>query len=194
MSASTDARSPEDAEPSSEASPRAARAHGRVVEQLRTLGVEPSDLLVVHTSFRAVRPLEDGPAGLIESLQQAVTPEGSLLMPSWPEHATEPFDPDHTPVSTDLGIVAETFRRMPDVLRAGHAASFAAWGAHAQDLLQDPMPIPPHRLESPVGRAWQHDAKILLLGVGHDANTTIHLAEVLAGVRYGIEHRCRIHD
>ena len=28
------------------------------------------------------------------------------------------------------------------------------------------------------------DAEILLLGVGHDANTTVHLAENLAGVRY----------
>lgn len=154
----------------------------------------PGDLLVVHASFRALRPVEDGPAGLIQSLQRAVTPRGGLLMPSWPEDATAPFDPRATPTSADLGIVAETFRSLPDVERADHAASFAAWGAHTASLLRDPMPLPPHRLESPVGRAWEHDAKVLLLGVGHDANTTIHLAEVLAGVPYGIEHRCRIRD
>lgn len=165
-----------------------------VTRQLRRLGVGDGDLLVVHTSFRAVRPVEGGPAGLIEALQRAVTSSGTLLMPSWPEHATEPFDPDHTPVSADLGIVAETFRQMPGVRRADHAASFAAWGRHAEALLRDPMPLPPHRLESPVGRAWQLDGMVLLLGVGHDTNTTIHLAEVLAGVRYGIEHRCRIRD
>jgi aminoglycoside N3'-acetyltransferase len=42
----------------------------------------------------------------------------------------------------------------------------------------------PHGIDSPVGRAHELDAQILLLGIGHDANTTIHLAEEIAGVRY----------
>ena len=35
-----------------------------------------------------------------------------------------------------------------------------------------------------MGRVYELDGQVLLLGVGHDANTTIHLAEPLAGVRY----------
>ena len=31
---------------------------------------------------------------------------------------------------------------------------------------------------------WEHGGGVLLLGVDHDANTTVHLAEHLAGVRY----------
>ena len=31
---------------------------------------------------------------------------------------------------------------------------------------------------------WEHGGSVLLLGVCHDANTTVHLAEPLAGVRY----------
>jgi aminoglycoside 3-N-acetyltransferase len=31
---------------------------------------------------------------------------------------------------------------------------------------------------------YELDGHVLLLGVGHDGNTTVHLAEVLAGVRY----------
>jgi aminoglycoside 3-N-acetyltransferase len=42
----------------------------------------------------------------------------------------------------------------------------------------------PHGLDSPVGRIYEFDGQVLLLGVGHDANTTIHLAENMAGVRY----------
>ena len=42
----------------------------------------------------------------------------------------------------------------------------------------------PHGLNSPVGRVYELDGQILLLGVGHDANTTIHLGENMAGVRY----------
>ena len=164
-----------------------------LARQLRALGVIPGDLLVVHTSFRAVRPVENGPSGLIEALQLAAR-GGTILMPSWPERAVEPFDTRRTPVSRDLGVVAEVFRTVPNAVRANHAASFAAWGPRASELLRDPMPLPPHRLESPVGRAWQLDGKVLLLGVGHEANTTIHLAEVLQAVPYGIEHRCRIRD
>jgi aminoglycoside 3-N-acetyltransferase len=42
----------------------------------------------------------------------------------------------------------------------------------------------PHGLDSPVGRIYELDGQVLLLGAEHDANTTIHLAENLAGVRY----------
>ncbi len=55
----------------------------------------------------------------------------------------------------------------------------------------DALPLPPHRAESPVGRVHELDGKILLLGVNHDANTTIHLAEVLAEVPYGRELTCQ---
>ncbi len=34
----------------------------QVVADLRALGVKPGGVLLVHTSFRAVRPIEDGPS------------------------------------------------------------------------------------------------------------------------------------
>jgi len=43
-----------------------------LAEQLRALGVAEGGVLLVHTSFRAVRPVEDGPRGLIEALLQAL--------------------------------------------------------------------------------------------------------------------------
>ena len=53
-------------------------------------------------------------------------------------------------------------------------------GAHTQ-----PHPVDiPHGLESPPGRVYELDGQVLLLGVGHDANTTLHVAEAIAGVRY----------
>jgi aminoglycoside 3-N-acetyltransferase len=39
--------------------------------QLRALGVAPGGVLVVHTSFRAVRPVAGGPAGLIGARRSA---------------------------------------------------------------------------------------------------------------------------
>lgn len=154
--------------------------------QLRELGVKSGGVLLVHTSFRAVRPVEDGPRGLIEALRAALGPAGTLVMPSWGTSADEPFDAKTTPVAPDLGVVADTFWRMPGVLRTEHLFAFAAAGPHSANILADPLPIPPHIPESPVGRVHELDGQVLLLGVGHENDTTLHLAELLAGVPYRV--------
>jgi aminoglycoside 3-N-acetyltransferase-4 len=38
----------------------------------------------------------------------------------------------------------------------------------------------------------QLDGQVLLLGVGHDADTTLHLAELLAGVPYRVPRHCTV--
>jgi len=171
-----------DTEHESAARPGASRA--TLVAQLRALGVRDGDVLLVHTSFRAVRPVDGGPAGLIDALRDAVGATGTLVMPSWGDDDEHPFDPERTPVAADLGVVAEQFRRLPGVRRSAHAAAFAALGPAAAEITADPLPLPPHRAESPVGRVHDVDGRVLLLGVGHDADTTLHLAELLAGVPY----------
>ena len=157
-----------------------------VAEQLRALGVQRGGVLLVHTSFRAVRPVEGGPAGLIGALRDALGPEGTLVMPSWTGDDDTPFDPAATPSSEDLGIVAQTFWRMPGVARSQHPFAFAAAGPHAARILADPLPLPPHIPASPVGRVRDLDGQVLLLGVNHDADTTIHLAELAADVPYRV--------
>lgn len=155
-----------------------------LVEQLRSLGVQPGGVLLVHTSFRAVRPVEGGPTGLIEALRAAVGPEGTLVMPAWTGQDDVPFDPATTPAAADLGVTADTFWRLPGVTRSDHAFAFSAAGPQAARINADPLPLPPHIPESPVGRVHWLDGQVLLLGVNHDADTTIHLAELIAGVPY----------
>ncbi|MBM3924964.1 MAG: AAC(3)-VI family aminoglycoside N-acetyltransferase [SAR202 cluster bacterium] len=163
-----------------------------VTDQLRALGVRRGGVLLAHTSFRAVRPIEGGPLGLIDALCGALGPDGTLVMPSWTGNDDEPFDPAKTPASPDLGVVADTFWRQPGVLRSDHPQAFAAAGPQATLITSDPLPIPPAIPESPVGRVHQLDGQVLLLGCGHDANTTLHLAELLAGVPYRIPKHCTV--
>jgi aminoglycoside 3-N-acetyltransferase len=158
----------------------------QIVEQLRALGLGDGDVLLVHTSFRAVRPVEGGPAGLIEALEQSIGPDGTLVMPSWTGSDEEVFDPATTPASPHLGIVADTFWRQAGALRSAHPFAFAASGPGASVVTSDPLPLPPHAPQSPVGRVHELDGLVLLLGVGHDANTTVHLAEILSGVPYRV--------
>jgi aminoglycoside N3'-acetyltransferase len=167
-------------------------SRAQLAEQLRQLGVREGAALLLHMSYRAVRPVAAGPVTVIRALLDALGPEGTLVMPSWGDDADAPFDPARTPVSPTLGVTAELFRRFPNVRRSNQPFAFAALGPAAEAITGDPLPLPPHRPESPVGRVFERGGQILLLGVGHDANTTIHLAEVLAGVPYGVPMHCTV--
>jgi aminoglycoside 3-N-acetyltransferase len=160
-----------------------------VTSQLQALGVRAGGVLLVHTSFRAVGPVEGGPLALIGALGEALGPQGTLVMPTMTD-GEAPFDPRTTPTS-DMGITAELFWRQPGVLRSGHpGGSFAARGPRA-DQICAPQPLsPPHGPVSPVGRVHELGGQVLLLGVTHSEDTTIHLAEALAGVPYSVSHPC----
>ncbi len=162
-----------------------------VADQLRALGVQAGGVLLVHTSFRAVRPVYGGPAGLIEALRGALGPAGTLVMPAWTGD-DDSFDPATTPAAEDLGVVADTFWRMPGVARSTHPFAFAAAGPRAEEITGDPLPLPPHVPASPVGRVHDADGQVLLLGVNHDADTTLHLAELMAEVPYRIPKYCTV--
>jgi aminoglycoside N3'-acetyltransferase len=154
-----------------------------VTQQLTALGVERGGVLVVHTAFSKVGPVEGGPHGLIAALLAALGPGGTLVMPSMSEDDDHPFAVASTSCA-GLGVTADLFWRMPGVLRSDNPHAFAAIGPRAAEITRaHPLDVP-HGLDSPIGRVFQLDGQVLLLGVGHDANTTVHLAENLAGVRY----------
>jgi aminoglycoside 3-N-acetyltransferase len=155
-----------------------------VTAQLLSIGVEPGAVLVVHTAFSKLAPIEGGPQGLIRALQAAVGPEGTVVMPSMSDDDDHAFDPGTTPC-LGMGVVADTFWRLPGVLRSDSPHAFAAIGPRAAEITAaHPLGVP-HGLNSPIGRVYELGGQVLLLGAGHDANTTIHLAENLAQVRYG---------
>src|SRR5688572_15383316 len=139
-----------------------------LTRQLHDLGVERGGVLLVHTAFSKLGPVEGGPAGLIAALREALGPDGTLVMPSMSDEDDPPFDVQRTPCR-DMGIVADTFRRLPGVLRSDNPHAFAAIGPSAAELT---MPHPfdiPHGPDSPPGRVPDLDGQVLLLGVGHDA-------------------------
>jgi aminoglycoside 3-N-acetyltransferase len=158
-------------------------ADSNLTEQLFDLGVRHGAVLLVHTAFSRVKPVEGGPRGLIDALLAALGPEGTLVMPSMSDDDDHPFDLARTPCH-GMGVVADTFWRMEGVLRSDSPHAFAALGP-AAPMITTPHPVDvPHGSDSPVGRVLALDGRVLLLGVGHDADTTIHLAENIAGVSY----------
>ena len=155
----------------------------QLVDQLATLGVQPGGILLAHTAFSRVAPVDGGPRGLIEALLATLGSAGTLVMPSMCDDDDIPFDRTRA-ACRGVGLVADTFWRMPGVQRSDNPHAFAAIGPRAARITQ-PHPVDiPHGVNSPPGRVHELDGQVLLLGVGHDADTTIHVAENLAGVRY----------
>jgi aminoglycoside 3-N-acetyltransferase len=165
--------------------PQAEIPQAQLTAQLLAMGVRPGGVLLVHTAFSRVRPVAGGPSGLIAALRAALGPGGTLVMPSMSDDDDQVFDPRTTPCA-GMGVVADSFWRLPGVLRSDSPHAFAAAGPAAAAITAPHPPEHPHGADSPVGRVHDLDGQVLLLGVGHDADTTVHLAESLAGVRYRI--------
>jgi aminoglycoside 3-N-acetyltransferase len=90
------------------------------------------------------------------------------------------FDAALTP-TRGMGAVVEAFRHHPDARRSAHPlTSFVAVGPLADSLTADHWCGCGLGEASPLGRLYQADGYVLLLGAGHANNTSMHLAEYRA--------------
>lgn len=173
-----------------------------ILAALEEAGVKKGQTIMVHTSLSSLGFVCGGAQVVIEALLESVGEDGTIMMPSqsWKNldpttgvHWEEPeswwqtirdnwpaYDKDITPTNT-MGAVAEMFRRWPGSLRSDHPArSVAANGKHARYLTAD------HDLSnifgdgSPIGKLYELDGYVLLIGVGYDKNTSLHLADARA--------------
>jgi len=86
------------------------------------------------------------------------------------------FDPE-MPADSLMGIVPETLRKHPRAQRSMHPIlSFT--GVNAQTALTAQSLAEP---QAPIGLLAKQDGWVLLLGVDHTVNSSIHYAEKLAG-------------
>ncbi len=149
-----------------------------LVQQLCVLGIKSGDTLLVHSSIKAVGEVEGGADTIIDALEEAVTENGLLVLPthSWSYiGATNPiFSVQNSP--SCVGMLPEIFRHRPDVVRSLHPThSVAAWGKEAEIYCEgNELCDTPCAWNSPWGRLAQRHGKILMLGSPIAANTFIH--------------------
>lgn len=159
---------------------------GDVLFGLRKLGVKAGNVVLLHSSLFGVGPLEDGADTLFDALEEAVGPAGTLVLPACAYNTTRdypqtPFDPAQTPARD--GQLPARFLKRPGVLRSRHPShGLAAKGRRAAYLLDDNLPYAPYDIRGAFGKLYQLDAKVLVLGCGLAANSTLHALEDWLGL------------
>ena len=152
----------------------------QLVQQLKEMGIQPQDTLLVHSSMKSLGKVQGGADTVIDALMESVS-EGLLLLPThtWKQMSEEYslFDPETEPVC--VGIIPEVFRKRPGVVRSLHPThSMAAYGKDAVSYIQgEENRTTPCAPEGCWGRLKERKAKILLIGVTHTRNTYIHSIE-----------------
>ena len=150
---------------------------------LRNLGLKKGDSVGVHSSLRSFGRIDGGADAVIDALLETVGEDGNVVMSTHSANLSKdlrtpeeiamgvswlcrilPYDPEKTPVRT--GIIPETFRKRKGVVRGSDPSnSVAALGPKAKSLSEGW-----HKL-------LELDGYILLIGVGLDRCTAMHLAE-----------------
>ena len=179
--------------------PKPTISYRDLIKGLRELGLERSRPVIAHASLSAFGEVRGGASTLLGAVLALVD---TLVMPAFtyktmltpeagPENnaivygsgrdtnrMAEFFSPD-MPADRLMGILPETLRLYPGASRSSHPIlSFA--GVHAGEVLQAQTLAEPL---APVRILLEQDGLVLLLGVDHTTNTSIHFAERLAGRR-----------
>lgn len=160
--------------------------------------VAGSDVML-HVSLNNLGWISGGPLALIQGVTDAVDDGGHIIMPAhsndisdprlwgnppapegWIDQIMEslpPYDRE-TASCRRLGRTPELFRTLPDVKRSAHPHySLACFGPDA-DMILDSHPLDfSMGDQSPLARLYDRNVRILLMGVGFENCTMLHLAE-----------------
>ncbi|MDR2922237.1 MAG: AAC(3) family N-acetyltransferase, partial [Treponema sp.] len=117
-----------------------------IENDLRKLGVKSGMMLEVHCSLSSFGYVDGGANTIIEVLKHIVGINGSIVMPTYKHAHNSPLNEIDKRLgltikikylkddeeSSAMGIVADTFRKMPDVITGEGIFRVSAWGKDAE--------------------------------------------------------------
>lgn len=169
---------------------------------LRALGLPYGATVMVHSSLSRLGYVAGGAHAVVAALLEVLGADGTLVMPThsgdlsdpaawrsppapeawWQTIRDEmpPFDAELTP-TRQMGAIVECFRHVRGARRSDHPTVSAAALGPNTDTVVDGHGLA-HGLgeSSPQARLYELDSWVLLRGVTHANNTSLHLAEYRA--------------
>lgn len=141
-----------------------------IIDSLKNLGLQEGDIVLLHSSFLSIGPVEGGPETLVNAFLDLLGPSGTLLVP----------------VFGALGIVTEVVRNHPQaVISSAPVGTLAGIGAKAREICADHWQAETaHGENTPFLKMAEAGGYICLLGVDQDRNTTLHSVEALLRLPY----------
>ena len=159
----------------------------QLIRDLQMLGVKEGDAVLVHSSMKALGT-RFTPEEVIAALQESVGESDTLLMPALTYENVTPENPvfDSELTQPCIGLLPETFWRMPDVVRSVNPThSVCAWGNLAHTLTVG------HRMDntavgvhSPFMLLPCYKGKLLFIGDVLNACTFMHGVEEIVKPPY----------
>lgn len=160
---------------------------------LARLGVRAGDLLMVHAGLRSLGPVTGGVNTVVQALQDAIGPTGTLAAyvdfepffedDEADESAVPVFDKRIAHAARDHGVLHETLRNWPGALRSDHPdAGVVAIGPAAGWITADHPFQYGYGEGSPLEKIVERGGRILMLGAPLDTITLLHYAEHKAGI------------
>jgi aminoglycoside 3-N-acetyltransferase len=155
-----------------------------IKHDLKRIGLGRGDSVFVHSSMKSLGFVRGGPQAVISAFLEVLEASGALMVPTFTFTNFQPFfHIENTP--SEMGLITETVRQREDSIRSLHPRhSVSVIGQGAKELVQGHLDAGSLGVESPVDKLCKIGGYILLLGVGHNVNSVIHLAEAYADVPY----------
>lgn len=161
---------------------------------LHDLGPTNGDAVLVHSSMKGLGYIDGGSNAVIDVLLDVVGTTGTVLFPTLTgTKADLPDNPPNIDLATTpcwTGLIPETARQRSDAIRSIHPThSVVAIGANQQQWTAGhELGASPCDEMSAYFSLMENGGKILLLGgVDHESNTSLHCLEELAGVPYHLQ-------
>ena len=158
----------------------------KLLSGFKEIGIHEGDLVCVHCRFSALGYVKGGPQAFIAALQASVGTNGTIMMPTFSMSGSmlsyiesgEVFDVRNT--KSKVGMLTETFRNLPGVIRSLHPTnSVAAKGRLAQSIVKEhEKSYTPYGKHTPYGRLASMNGKILMLNT-HVQSFLHHIQEVV---------------
>jgi len=164
----------------------------KIIQQLNDLGILPGDVILMHSSMKSLGT-DLTPKDFLLELMDAVTPEGTLLLPALTYENVTFEKPFFSVLESEpcVGILPKTFMRMDGVVRSIHPThSVCAWGKLAEVMtvkhIKDSSPVGEN---SPFMQLLEYNGKILFLGDILNSCTFMHGVEEIVKAPYTLNEK-----